>query len=187
MIFIASACSQAKYSSRTRNVKGQKVYAGHSEALRANNVSKVVRLKSETRETLSSAIAATEWEVENTLQVGPTSMMELSQSQTNEYEMLNHREAAQSKRMAQALAKVEHSTPLFSQAVKELKKIKSTPNKALKLSEKNEGNPDILYILLVVLLVLLILSLFSKLFPIISWLLGLALLFFLIYILLQLI
>lgn len=185
MIFMASACSQAKYSSRTRTVKTQNVYAKCGESVSVNHVSKVRKLRTEIRENIIAPFAVSRWENQQTSQVGHTFSTVLNQPSIKGHKMLRQKVNEQVHKVGRAKAKIKNVKPILFQ-LKKKQDIINASKKIRQGSKTNTGNGDILYILLVILLVLLILSVVAKLLPIFSWLLGIALLLFLIYLLLQL-
>jgi hypothetical protein len=165
-IFILSSCSQSRYGSLTRRTK-------------ANHIAQQVKKDVGLILTGNSHLA-----IEAEQQVGPDIDFEVSTH------AVNIQESADATPIAQKLQKYTGSKAKTMQlpATKKAKLAKQLVKS--KMATKSKANSDIggvLYIVLIVILVLLILSLISNLIPALTWLLGLALLIFLIYLVLQLI
>ena len=170
-IFILSSCSQSRYGSLTRLTKANHI---------AQQVKKVDQVKKDVGLILTgnSHLA-----IEAEQQVGPDIDFEVSTH------AVNIQESADATPIAQKLQKYTGSKAKTMQlpATKEAKLVKQLVKS--KMAAKSKANSDVdgvLYIVLIVILVLLILSLISNLIPALTWLLGLALLIFLIYLVLQL-
>ena len=165
-IFILSSCSQSRYGSLTRRTK-------------ANHIAQQVKKDVGLILTGNSHLA-----IEADQQVGPDIDFEVSTH------AVNIQESADATPIAQKLQKYTGSKAKTMQlpATKKAKLAKQLVKS--KMAAKSKANSDVdgvLYIVLIVILVLLILSLISNLIPALTWLLGLALLIFLIYLVLQLI
>ena len=161
-IFILSSCSQSRYGSLTRRTK-------------ANDIAQQVKKDVGLIVTENSDLA---------IEAEPDIDFEVSTH------AVNIQESADATPIAQKLQKYTGSKAKTMQlpATKEAKLVKQLVKS--KMAAKSKANSDVdgvLYIVLIVILVLLILSLISNLIPALTWLLGLALLIFLIYLVLQLI
>ena len=166
-IFILSSCSQSRYGSLTRRTKSNHV---------AQQVKKVDQVKKD------AGLIVTENSY-LTIEAEPDIDFEVSTH------AVNIQESADATPIAQKLQKYTGSKAKTMQlpATKEAKLVKQLVKS--KMAAKSKANSDVdgvLYIVLIVILVLLILSLISNLIPALTWLLGLALLIFLIYLVLQL-
>ena len=160
-IFILSSCSQSRYGSLTRRTK-------------ANDIAQQVKKDVGLIVTENSDLA---------IEAEPDIDFEVSTH------AVNIQESADATPIAQKLQKYTGSKAKTMQlpATKEAKLVKQLVKS--KMAAKSKANSDVdgvLYIVLIVILVLLILSLISNLIPALTWLLGLALLIFLIYLVLQL-
>jgi len=160
-IFILSSCSQSRYGSLTRRTK-------------ANDIAQQVKKDLDLIVTENSDLA---------IEAEPDIDFEVSTH------AVNIQESADATPIAQKLQKYTGSKAKTMQlpATKEAKLVKQLVKS--KMAAKSKANSDVdgvLYIVLIVILVLLILSLISNLIPALTWLLGLALLIFLIYLVLQL-
>jgi len=160
-IFILSSCSQSRYGSLTRRTK-------------ANDIGQQVKKDVGLIVTENSDLA---------IEAEPDIDFEVSTH------AVNIQESADATPIAQKLQKYTGSKAKTMQlpATKEAKLVKQLVKS--KMAAKSKANSDVdgvLYIVLIVILVLLILSLISNLIPALTWLLGLALLIFLIYLVLQL-
>ncbi|MFT4598166.1 MAG: hypothetical protein ACI9WM_000407 [Arenicella sp.] len=171
-MFILSSCSQSRYGSLTRRTKANHI---------AQQVKKVDQVKKDVGliVTENSHLA-----IEAEQQAGPDIDFEVY---THSF---NLHESSDATPIAQKLQKYTGSKAKTMQlpATKKAKLAKQLVKS--KMATKSKANSDIggvLYIVLIVILVLLILSLISNLIPALTWLLGLALLIFLIYLVLQLI
>lgn len=167
-IFISSSCSQSRYGSLTRRTKSNHV---------AQQVKKVDQVKKD------AGLIVTENSY-LTIEAEPDIDFEVSTH------AVNIQESADATPIAQKLQKYTGSKAKTMQlpATKKAKLAKQLVKS--KMATKSKANSDlggVLYIVLIVILVLLILSLISNLIPALTWLLGLALLIFLIYLVLQLI
>ena len=167
-IFILSSCSQSRYGSLTRRTKSNHV---------AQQVKKVYPVKKD------AGLIVTENSY-LTIEAEPDIDFEVSTH------AVNIQESADATPIAQKLQKYTGSKAKTMQlpATKKAKLAKQLVKS--KMATKSKANSDlggVLYIVLIVILVLLILSLISNLIPALTWLLGLALLIFLIYLVLQLI
>lgn len=167
-IFILSSCSQSRYGSLTRRTKSNHV---------AQQVKKVDQVKKD------AGLIVTE-NSQLTIEAEPDIDFEVSTH------AVNIQESADATPIAQKLQKYTGSKAKTMQlpATKKAKLAKQLVKS--KMATKSKANSDlggVLYIVLIVILVLLILSLISNLIPALTWLLGLALLIFLIYLVLQLI
>ena len=167
-IFILSSCSQSRYGSLTRRTKSNHV---------AQKVKKVDQVKKD------AGLIVTENSY-LTIEAEPDIDFEVSTH------AVNIQESADATPIAQKLQKYTGSKAKTMQlpATKKAKLAKQLVKS--KMATKSKANSDlggVLYIVLIVILVLLILSLISNLIPALTWLLGLALLIFLIYLVLQLI
>ncbi|MDC0104562.1 hypothetical protein OAJ52_01130 [Bacteroidia bacterium] len=167
-IFILSSCSQSRYGSLTRRTKSNHV---------AQQVKKVDQVKKD------AGLIVTENSY-LTIEAEPDIDFEVSTH------AVNIQESADATPIAQKLQKYTGSKAKTMQlpATKKAKLAKQLVKS--KMATKSKANSDlggVLYIVLIVILVLLILSLISNLIPALTWLLGLALLIFLIYLVLQLI
>ena len=167
-IFILSSCSQSRYGSLTRRTKSNHV---------AQQVKKVDQVKKD------AGLIVTE-----------NSYLAIEAEPDIDFEVSTHavniQESADATPIAQKLQKYTGSKAKTMQlpATKKAKLAKQLVKS--KMATKSKANSDlggVLYIVLIVILVLLILSLISNLIPALTWLLGLALLIFLIYLVLQLI
>ena len=161
-IFILSSCSQSRYGSLTRRTK-------------ANDIAQQVKKDVGLIVTENSHLA---------IEAEPDIDFEVSTH------AVNIQESADATPIAQKLQKYTGSKAKTMQlpATKKAKLAKQLVKS--KMATKSKANSDlggVLYIVLIVILVLLILSLISNLIPALTWLLGLALLIFLIYLVLQLI
>ena len=161
-IFILSSCSQSRYGSLTRRTK-------------ANDIAQQVKKDLGLIVTENSDLA---------IEAEPDIDFEVSTH------AVNIQESADATPIAQKLQKYTGSKAKTMQlpATKKAKLAKQLVKS--KMATKSKANSDlggVLYIVLIVILVLLILSLISNLIPALTWLLGLALLIFLIYLVLQLI
>ena len=161
-IFILSSCSQSRYGSLTRRTK-------------ANDIAQQVKKDVGLIVTENSDLA---------IEAEPDIDFEVSTH------AVNIQESADATPIAQKLQKYTGSKAKTMQlpATKKAKLAKQLVKS--KMATKSKANSDlggVLYIVLIVILVLLILSLISNLIPALTWLLGLALLIFLIYLVLQLI
>jgi ABC-type Na+ efflux pump permease subunit len=166
-IFILSSCSQSRYGSLTRRTKANHI---------AQQVKKVDQVKKDV------GLIVTE-NSDLTIEAEPDIDLEVSTH------AVNIQEAADATPIAQKLQKYTGSKAKTMQlpATKKAKLVKQLVKS--KMAAKSKANSDVdgvLYIVLIVILVLLILSLISNLIPALTWLLGLALLIFLIYLVLQL-
>jgi PBP1b-binding outer membrane lipoprotein LpoB len=166
-IFILSSCSQSRYGSLTRRTKANHI---------AQQVKKVDQVKKDV------GLIVTE-NSDLTIEAGPDIDFEVY---THAF---NLHESSDATPIAQKLQKYTGSKAKTMQlpATKKVKLVKQLVKS--KMAAKSKANSDIdgvLYIVLIVILVLLILSLISNLIPALTWLLGLALLIFLIYLVLQL-
>ena len=166
-IFILSSCSQSRYGSLTRRTKSNHV---------AQQVKKVDQVKKD------AGLIVTENSY-LTIEAEPDIDFEVSTH------AVNIQESADATPIAQKLQKYTGSKAKTMQlpATKKAKLAKQLVKS--KMATKSKANSDlggVLYIVLIVILVLLILSLISNLIPALTWLLGLALLIFLIYLVLQL-
>jgi uncharacterized membrane protein len=160
-IFILSSCSQSRYGSLTRRTK-------------ANDIAQQVKKDVGLIVTENSDLA---------IEAEPDIDFEVSTH------AVNIQESADATPIAQKLQKYTGSKAKTMQlpATKKAKLAKQLVKS--KMATKSKANSDlggVLYIVLIVILVLLILSLISNLIPALTWLLGLALLIFLIYLVLQL-
>ena len=160
-IFILSSCSQSRYGSLTRRTK-------------ANDIAQQVKKDLGLIVTENSDLA---------IEAEPDIDFEVSTH------AVNIQESADATPIAQKLQKYTGSKAKTMQlpATKKAKLAKQLVKS--KMATKSKANSDlggVLYIVLIVILVLLILSLISNLIPALTWLLGLALLIFLIYLVLQL-
>ena len=160
-IFILSSCSQSRYGSLTRRTK-------------ANDIAQQVKKDVGLIVTENSDLA---------IEAEPDIDFEVSTH------AVNIQESADATPIAQKLQKYTGSKAKTMQlpATKKAKLVKQLVKS--KMAAKSKANSDVdgvLYIVLIVILVLLILSLISNLIPALTWLLGLALLIFLIYLVLQL-
>ena len=167
-IFILSSCSQSRYGSLTRRTKSNHL---------AQQVKKVDQVKKD------AGLIVTENSY-LTIEAEPDIDFEVSTH------AVNIQESADATPIAQKLQKYTGSKAKTMQlpATKKAKLAKQLVKS--KMATKSKANSDlggVLYIVLIVILVLLILSLISNLIPALTWLLGLALLIFLIYLVLQLI
>lgn len=167
-IFILSSCSQSRYGSLTRRTKSNQV---------AQQVKKVDQVKKD------AGLIVTENSY-LTIEAEPDIDFEVSTH------AVNIQESADATPIAQKLQKYTGSKAKTMQlpATKKAKLAKQlVKSKMVTKSKANSDLGGVLYIVLIVILVLLILSLISNLIPALTWLLGLALLIFLIYLVLQLI
>ena len=160
-IFILSSCSQSRYGSLTRRTK-------------ANDIAQQVKKDVGLIVTENSDLA---------IEAEPDIDFEVSTH------AVNIQESADATPIAQKLQKYTGSKAKTMQlpATKKAKLAKQLVKS--KMAAKSKANSDVggvLYIVLIVILFLLILSLISNLIPALTWLLGLALLIFLIYLVLQL-
>jgi len=167
-IFILSSCSQSRYGSLTRLTK-------------ANHIAQQVKKVDQVKKDLGLIVTENS---DLTIEAEPDIAFEVSTH------AVNIQESADATPIAQKLQKYTGSKAKTMQlpATKKAKLVKQLVKS--KMAAKSKANSDVggvLYIVLIVILVLLILSLISNLIPALTWLLGLALLIFLIYLVLQLI
>ncbi len=167
-IFILSSCSQSRYGSLTRLTK-------------ANHIAQQVKKVDQVKKDLGLVVTENS---DLTIEAEPDIDFEVSTH------AVNIQESADATPIAQKLQKYTGSKAKTMQlpATKKAKLVKQLVKS--KMAAKSKANSDVggvLYIVLIVILVLLILSLISNLIPALTWLLGLALLIFLIYLVLQLI
>jgi len=171
-IFTLSSCSQSKYGSLTRHTKANHI---------AQQVKKVDQVKKD------AGLIVTE-NSDLAIEVEEKVVSDM------DFEVATHaaniQEYADATPITEKLQKYKGSKAktMVLPATKKAKLVKQLEKS--KIAAKINENSDVegvLYIVLIVILVLLILSLISNLIPALSWLLGLALLIFLIYLVLQLI
>lgn len=186
-VFILSSCSQARYGSRTRRVKGSQIVQQQKKANRYSKESGLIISSHEeekTEEVQTETVLSTLSEID--AEIEPIhvekSLIENLGKQTKMGEKMKRNSIGSKVKVVKEIAKLRKNIGSETKAkIKEQAKVlKAKPNASSEVG-------DIVYILVVVLLVLLILSLVLNLSGIINALLGLALLIFLIWLLLQLI
>jgi len=172
-IFILSSCSQARYGSHTRRVKGSKIVQQDKRVDRIQRASGI----------LTPSVASEDVYEETS---------EIVVAQKEEIHTVIEQSFAQEMVKEKTVKAPKSTKPLTMNAKNQLKKtrpiknIKTIQKKIAASAAKTDGEiGDVLYIVLVVILILLILNLITKLIPALSWLLGLAVLVLLIYLLLQ--
>lgn len=182
VVFALSSCTQARYGSRTRRVKGNTVAQQHKKTLKVERNAGVIVAKEEPiaktidKEKIKELVAL------EVVAEMPEVVIETSSNKT---------EVVDTKAKNTATARAEHKKPL--QKIKDLKLAKRAFNQIKQEVKTSVNKPasggdvdSLIYILIVVLLVLLILSLLFKLGGVIQSLLSLALLIFLIWLVIQL-
>ena len=173
-IFVLSSCSQARYGNRTRRVKANPVVQTSKKVDRLKTAKGLIQGE-KVEDTDNDEVAVVE-KVETRAETVQSTFM-LEKDPSTRFQKIAVKRV-KSKVVEKALEKLEDSKVLAKvQQAKE--------NIDTSITQTDDEVGDILYIVLVVILVLLILSLISNLFPILNWILGVALLVFLIYLLLQ--
>ncbi|MGB0850363.1 MAG: hypothetical protein ACPGTP_03895 [Bacteroidia bacterium] len=184
-VFILSSCSQARYGSRTRRVKGSQIVQQKKNTKRYSKESGlIVASNEEAKKEVKTEVALsslTQIDSESETIHVEKSIIENLSSQSNKSEKAKRSNIVSKAKVVKEVVKLRNNIESKTkEKIKEQAKVvKAKPN-----GSSDVG--DIVYILVVVLLVLLILSLVLNLGGLINALLGLALLIFLIWLLLQL-
>jgi Flp pilus assembly protein TadB len=182
-VFILSSCSQARYGSMTRRVKSVKT---EHEVVKQKRQSDEVEGKSlSAAKSVKPVSTASKQSVQDDAVYTSEQVAEVLEVD-QKIDVETNGRISQNKR--RKILSTLNKSGVQLNSFKNLKDFPARKLEAKSLASKTNGDVDsLLYIILVVILVLLILSLISKLFPFLNWILGVALLILLIYILLQVI
>jgi hypothetical protein len=177
LVFMMSACSQARYGNMTRRVKTDRV---------AKNIEKPVKVEKEISNEVM-AVEVVKTDIVPNLSIGESLVKEETavKNVVSEKSARLMDETGEKSEVKANTAKQIVSTklnklakkPMINQATKTLEKLKV---------QKTDSDSGLIRLILIILLVLLILSLLTKLVPGLSWVLGVLLLIVLIWFVLQL-
>lgn len=175
-IFIFSSCSQARYGNHTRRVKANNIVQKSTKAEKISNATTKIAAD-EVNEQIEKSSDEIIVEHKSTISEERTA----TSVELPSYEKQTKESTKTKKRGAKKVEKLMSNVKVATKVKQAKENIRSS------VTQTDDEIGDILYIILIVLLVLLILNLITKLIPALSWLIGLAVLVLLIYLLLQII
>ena len=175
-VFVVSSCSQARYGSHTRRTKGAEIVQADKKVRGVNKHAGIL-----SRDKVSHIVQNEDKLVirNNEEATGVLSNMMEHGTLTNNKTLVEKKTFREVNRINKVLNAIGESTAVsnLGNSVKE-----NVPSES---ASTNDETSDLLKIILIVILVLLILSLVTKLLPLLSWLLGVAVLVLLIWLILQ--
>ncbi|MDB9882315.1 hypothetical protein OAD66_04185 [Bacteroidia bacterium] len=175
-VFVVSSCSQARYGSHTRRTKSAEIVQADRKVRTVNKDTGMLSGEkvSDVEHNEDKSVVRNNGEAAGLL----STMMEQG-ALTNTKTLLEKKTIRKVNRINKVLNTIGEST-----AVSNLGN-RVEVNVPSESASTNDETSDLLEIILIVILVLLILSLVTKLLPLLSWLLGVALLVLLIWLILQ--